>query len=105
MERAEIVTVCGSMRFFERMLKIAALETEKGVIVLLPFCVVSPKNQSNDLKKKLDELHLKKIDLAHNRIIVVTDNTFYVGKSTMSEINYADSRRLFIQFYTGGDDI
>ncbi|USC17010.1 hypothetical protein [Rhodococcus sp. 11-3] len=77
------------MRFFEKMLKVAADETLNGSIVLMPFCVVAPEDQSLDFKRALDELHKRKIDMAQE-VIVVTDSTGYVGDSTRGEIAYAE---------------
>ena len=84
----EIVTICGSMRFFGEMLEVAAEETAQGRIVLSPFCVVTPAEQDAEAKRRLDELHLRKIDLAE-RIIVVTNGDGYVGDSTRREMAYA----------------
>lgn len=87
----EIVTICGSMRFFGEMLEVAAQETAGGRIVLAPFCVVAPDAQDEDAKRQLDELHLRKIDLA-GRIIVVTNGDGYIGQSTRREMAYALSK-------------
>lgn len=86
------VTICGSMRFFDRMLKVAADETLAGNIVLMPFCVVPPEHQGVDYKRGLDELHKRKIDMSEE-VVVVTDRTTYIGESTNSEIEYAHDRR------------
>lgn len=86
--RPHIVTLCGSMRFFQQMLDVAAAETAAGRLVLAPFCVVAPDDQDGDFKAMLDELHRRKIDLA-DEVIVVTDTDSYVGESTSGEIAYA----------------
>ena len=83
-----IVTLCGSMRFFGEMLQVAAEETVAGNVVLAPFSVVATADQGGDLKRQLDELHLRKIDLAE-RIIVVTNGDGYIGDSTRREMAYA----------------
>lgn len=85
----QLVTLCGSMRFYDRMLTVAAAETAAGRIVLAPFCVVDPVDQTGDLKERLDELHRHKIDLA-DEVVVVTDDTGYLGDSTRAEIRYAE---------------
>ncbi|WP_280264675.1 hypothetical protein [Nocardia wallacei] len=85
-----MITLCGSMRFFDRMLAVAAAETAAGRIVLAPFCVVTPSEQDNDLKAMLDELHRHKIDLA-DEVVIVTDDTGYIGDSTRAEISYAEA--------------
>ena len=88
MTQPVIVTICGSMRFFEHMLTVAAEETLAGRIVLAPFSCVAPADQAGEVKRRLDELHLMKIDLAE-RIIVVTNQDGYIGDSTRREMAYA----------------
>lgn len=90
--RPDLVTLCGSMRFVDEMLHVAAELTAAGAIVLAPFVVVQPRQQLGDqaaLKARLDELHRRKIELS-DRVIVVSDPAGYVGESTRSEIAYAD---------------
>lgn len=86
--RPPVVTLCGSMRFFDLMLATAAELTGRGEIVLAPFVVVDAGDQDSTVKAGLDELHRRKIDLA-DRIVVVTDHTRYHGESTRAEIAYA----------------
>jgi hypothetical protein len=84
----EIVTICGSMKFFPQMLEAAADLTAQGAIVLAPFSVVAPEDQDGTLKAMLDELHLRKIDMA-SRILVITNQSGYLGDSTHREMAYA----------------
>lgn len=83
-----IVTICGSMRFLDQMLQVAADETAKGNIVLAPFSVVAPEHQASAFKAMLDRLHAEKIDMAE-QIVVVTNQHGYVGDSTRREMGYA----------------
>lgn len=87
-DQPRIVTLCGSMRFFEQMLKVAADETAKGHIVLAPFSVVAPEDQGGDFKAMLDRLHFQKIDMA-DEVVVVTNQDGYIGASTRREMTYA----------------
>jgi hypothetical protein len=97
-----VTTICGSMRYFDRMMEIAHELTEAGWIVLMPLVhVIGPEQQeessgiayvhpsfvsfSSLLKKMLDEMHLVKIDMSE-AIHVVGE---YRGKSTTREIAYA----------------
>lgn len=89
--QAEVVTLCGSMRFFGQMLTVAAELTAQGIIVLAPFCVVATSDQGSTAKIELDELHRDKIRLATWRIVVVSDETGYIGDSTRSEMSFAES--------------
>lgn len=86
-----ITTICGSMRFHAQMLEVAAELTLDDEIVLAPFCVVTPAEQSAAVKEQLDELHLRKIDMAW-RIVVVTNADGYIGASTLREMTYAAQR-------------
>ena len=83
-----IVTICGSMKFFDQMLQVAADETAAGNIVLAPFSVVAPEHQDSDFKAMLDRLHREKIDMAE-QVIVVTNQHGYTGMSTKREMGYA----------------
>lgn len=87
-EWPEIVTICGSMRFYTEMLQVAAELTLDDCIVLAPFCVVASNQQAETVKEQLDELHLRKIDMAY-RVIVVTNQDGYIGDSTRREMAYA----------------
>lgn len=53
-----VITLCGSMRFFEAMLTIARDLTAKGFIVLAPFVIA----ETPELKTMLDAMHRCKID-------------------------------------------
>jgi hypothetical protein len=86
----DVVTICGSMKFFPQMLEAAANLTAQGHIVLAPFSVVAPKDQDGEFKAMLDRLHFQKIDMA-SRIVVVTDQNGYIGESTRREMAYAAS--------------
>lgn len=83
-----IITICGSMRFFDQMLQVAADETAKGNIVLAPFSVVAPEGQDGEFKAMLDRLHFAKIDMSE-QIVVVTNQHGYIGDSTRREMGCA----------------
>lgn len=87
-ERPEIVCISGSLRFAQEMRQATRELTFAGVIVVAP-------GEAGDLidvitdeqKAALDELHLRKIDLA-DRLLVVSPGG-YLGESTRREIAYA----------------
>jgi len=91
----KIVCLCGSTRFGEAFRKHQYEETMKGNIVLTIGSNKSdielfgnlPQPEFDSIKKKLDELHLRKIDLA-DEVLVLNVNG-YIGESTRKEINYA----------------
>jgi len=89
-----IVCICGSTRFASRMNELAEEETLEGRIVVRPEVVAyssgnDPQLQRPEVKAKLDELHLRKIDLADEVLVVAVDG--YIGESTRREIAYAES--------------
>ena len=88
----KVVTICGSMRFYDRMLKVAEYYTAGGSVVLMPFVTIAADKQGDsDAKAMLDRMHKQKIDMA-DAVIVVTDReTQYVGDSTKAEIAYSAS--------------
>lgn len=93
----DIVTMCGSIRFFDLMLRAAADETAAGHIVLAPFPVAAPEDRGGEFRAMLDRLHFEKIDRA-DRVIIVTDTAGYIGESTTREIAYAESTGKPVEF-------
>jgi hypothetical protein len=81
------ITICGSMRYFNRMLIAANDLTEQGWIVHMPLVAhIPPEEQDNNsTKQMLDEMHFAKIDLS-SAIYVVGE---YRGHSTTREILHA----------------
>lgn len=98
MNRPKIVCLCGSTKFKEDFLAIQKEETLKGNIVLSVgfFGHADNEQLSNDVKAKLDMLHLAKIDLA-DEVIVINKN-YYVGDSTRREIEYSYMRNKKVRF-------
>jgi hypothetical protein len=89
-DRPEIVCICGSTRFAEEMLAANRDLTLAGAIVVAPGVVTHgdpSRTVTAEQKALLDELHLRKIDLA-DRVLVVNPGG-YVGESTSREIAYA----------------
>ncbi len=87
-----IVTLCGSTRFKSEMAEVNAAYTLDGCIVLAPGVFGhSDGHVSDEDKERLDELHLRKIDLADT--VVVVDPGGYIGESTRREIAYARTAR------------
>lgn len=95
-ERPRIVCLCGSVRFLEAFDRASLTETLAGRIVL---SVGSHRMRDEDAFAHLDEpgrvaaleclaeLHLRKIDLADEVLVVNVGG--YVGASTHAEIEYA----------------
>jgi hypothetical protein len=85
--RSHVVTICGSMKHLDLMHEVATSETANGHIVLMPF--VTTVGHDVEQKKMLDELHLEKINMADEVIVVAHDG--YVGESVRAEISHAAS--------------
>lgn len=86
MNKPEIVCLCGSTKFREEFRQVNAKLTLKGKIVLTVGCFKGDPEWGTN-KVNLDELHLRKIDLA-DRVFVLNVGG-YIGKSTTREIAYA----------------
>lgn len=87
----ETITLCGSMRFKEKILEAAKELIEKGYLVLTPNFAnnVNSENITHEKRAELDALHRKKMDLADAILIINPDG--YIGEHTKSEIEYAKS--------------
>lgn len=94
--RPTIVALCGSTRYWEQLADANVYETAAGRIVLAPGCDLKQPHplwatpaQADRLKQVLGDLHLHKIDLADEVLVVNPDG--YIGDSTRREIAYARS--------------
>lgn len=97
--RPTIVTLCGSTRFRTEFELSNEKLTLEGCIVLAPGVFVHDGADVTDLEKvDLDELHLRKIDLA-DRVVVVAPGG-YVGQSTSREIAYAEQAGKPVEIWT-----
>lgn len=88
------VTLCGSIRFRDEMLRMAEILTLQGHIVLNVGCyhhewLHLPANNGELQKDGLDALHKDKIRVSCS--IYVVCPKWYIGRSTASEIAYAES--------------
>ncbi len=97
--RPKIVCLCGSTSFIHAFEQANLEETLKGNIVL---SIGSHRRTDRELglteeqKEKLDALHLKKIDMADEVIILNVNG--YIGSSTKKEVEYAKSLGKTIKF-------
>lgn len=94
-QRPKIVCLCGSSRFVDVM-AVQMWELEKqGIIALGPHLLPQwyPGLQDHHqaeverVVESIHELHLRKIDLADEILVINVDG--YIGKSTSVEIDYA----------------
>jgi hypothetical protein len=96
MNKPKIVCLCGSTRFSEAYQNANLEETLAGRIVLTIGCDMKSdanlfsgmsQDELDTLKKRLDDLHLRKIDLADEVLVLNIDG--YIGDSTRKEVKYA----------------
>lgn len=88
-EKPIVITLCGSTRFpqaFERANRKLTLAGHIVISVGL-FGHGEPEELSPETKRKLDELHFRKIDISD--AIYVLNVGKYIGHSTRNEIEYA----------------
>ena len=82
----KVVTICGSMRFKDKMMEVAKeLEIKNKYIVIQ--CVYTTDKFSEEEQQILADLHYKKIEIS-DAIYVVNVNV-YIGNSTSKEIEQA----------------
>lgn len=100
MEKAKVITICGSLKFEKKMRKETERLALEGNCVLSVIYPASSDFNKEDYTKEqsalFDKLHLQKIDMS-DAIFVVNVNG-YIGNSTKNEIEYAKSKEKEIIF-------
>lgn len=82
----KVVTICGSMKFKNKMMEVAEqLELEHGYVVIQ--CLYGNKNYNEKEKDTIVKIHLKKIDISDT--IYVVNVGGYIGSDAKREIEYA----------------
>ena len=82
----KIVTICGSMKFKDKMIEMAKeLEIKNKYIVIQ--CVYSDGKFNKEEQQILSDLHYKKIEISDAIYVINVDG--YIGSSTAKEIEYA----------------
>lgn len=113
--KREIICMCGSTRYADLMAVISWEFEKLGKIVLrvnyVPewygkykgYAESAHMADQEGLKKNLDELHFRKIDMCDKVFVCNYDN--YIGESTRNEINYAISKNKPIEYITGENEL
>jgi len=96
-----IITLCGSTKFKEEFLEAQKELTLQGYIVISVglFGHADGDYQTvltEEVKTILDDMHKKKIDMSHGIFVINKYN--YIGNSTRSEIEYAESKGKFVLY-------
>lgn len=97
-----IVCLCGSILFGEMFRYVNQRETLAGRIVLAPCCFQGDVvlEVLPGVKQQLDDLHLWKIDLADEILVVNVGG--YIGQSTRREIAYARKQGKRVRWLESG---
>ena len=105
-----VVCLCGSTRFWRAFQHASLVETMQGKIVLSIGAASGtddehfgnlPRDEYDRIKTMLDELHLRKIDLADEVLILNVDQ--YIGESTARELAYARTLGKRVRFLESPD--
>ncbi len=95
----KIITVCGSYKYFNIMKEVALDLELEGNCVLTPIDLTKPKEfYSEEDFIMLGKMHKEKIRISDAILVVNVDN--YIGESTRSEIDFANSLNKEIIYYT-----
>ena len=96
----KVITLCGSCRFKEEMAEVAEIMTLAG------NCVLTPNELTRESKDDYTEEEARMIDMMHKEKIRISDAILvvnvgkYIGKSTKSEIEFAEELGKEILYYT-----
>ena len=95
----KIITLCGSLRFQECMMRIAEKMALLGNCVLTPVYPISENLEKTEKQLgKLKEANFKRIELSDAILVINVDE--YIGYSTNLEIEYAKKLNKEILYYT-----
>jgi hypothetical protein len=105
--RPAIVCLCGSTRFWRLFQQAGLRETMAGRIVLSIGAASGtddehfgnlPKEHYDRIKEGLDELHMRKIDLCDE--VLILDQDGYIGESTACELAYAQQLGKKVRYWS-----
>lgn len=90
MERKKIITVCGSLKFKEEIMREAIRLELEGNIVLTPLFPLKEEDMSTKEEGNLlGNMHKEKIKISDGIFVINVGG--YIGESTQSEISLAKS--------------
>jgi len=95
----KIITLCGSTKFRDEFIvEQKRLTLEGNIVISVGLFGHSGDEEvwSESTKEMLDDMHLRKIDLADE--IFVINPGGYIGASTRSEIEYAKETRKHVRY-------
>ena len=90
MERKKIITVCGSLKFKEKIMREAIRLELEGNIVLTPLFPLKEEDMpTKEEGNLLGNMHKEKIKISDGIFVINVGG--YIGESTQSEISLAKS--------------
>lgn len=93
----KVITLCGSTKFKDEFMRVQKELTLKGYIVISVGCFGHLGDVFTDEQKiMLDDMHKRKIDMADEIFVVNVGG--YIGKSTRSEIEYAEAHNKKVNY-------
>lgn len=96
----KIIAICGSLRFMKDLMRVAeAMELKGNCVLQVIYPVSKTKDEYTEQENELlDRMHKEKIKLAD--AILVVDIDGYIGNSTRSEIEFAESLGKEVIYYS-----
>ena len=95
--KSKIVTLSGSMKFWDEFVTTAARLSSMGYMVLTPFPIVKKSEDISEEEMKFyKELHKERIDKS-DKLFVINKNG-YIGNDTKDEIIYALRKGIEIEY-------
>lgn len=96
----KIITICGSLRFKDAMMKVAMQMELAGNVVLTPIFLTGDNKDiyTEEEVIMLGKIHKEKIKLSDAILVVDEDN--YIGNSTRNEIEFAKSLNKEVIYYS-----
>ncbi len=94
----KIITICGSLKFQEEIIKTAINLELEGYTVLIPIIPITNNlSLTSEEKTILGQIHKERIKISDAIYVVNLNN--YIGSSTKSEIEYAQKLNKEIIYY------
>ena len=85
----KVITICGSMKYQEKMMQLARILTCFGYCVLTPVYSINKDNNINEYCKiNFEKAHYKRIKMSN--IVLICNIDGYIGENTLKEIKYAE---------------
>lgn len=95
--KSKVVTLSGSMKFWDEFVTTAARLSSMGYMVLTPFPIVKKSEDISEEEMKFyKELHKERIDKS-DKLFVINKNG-YIGDDTKDEIIYALHKGIEIEY-------